>query len=91
MSGYSFELAIRSLRRNFMLTALMVAAVGVGIGTSMTMLTTLGPHRMSPAYACVGALLVLVLCQLAVPWPALRGLCPAGHSDARSVVGTGRP
>ena len=89
MSGYSFELAIRSLRRNVMFTVLMVAAVGVG--TSMTMLTTLGPHRTSLAYACVGALLVLVLCELAVLWPALRGLCPAGHSDARSVVGTGRP
>src|SRR5580658_7570627 len=41
MLGYCFELAIRSLRRNIVLTALMVAAVGVGIGASMTMLTTL--------------------------------------------------
>ncbi|HEY1900685.1 MAG TPA: ABC transporter permease [Steroidobacteraceae bacterium] len=41
MLGYYFELAIRSLRRNPVLTALMIAAVGVGIGASMTMLTTL--------------------------------------------------
>ena len=41
MLAYCFELALRSLRRNVVLTALMVAAVGVGIGASMTMLTTL--------------------------------------------------
>ena len=41
MLGYYFELAVRSLRRNLVLTTLMVAAVGVGIGTSMTVLTTL--------------------------------------------------
>jgi putative ABC transport system permease protein len=41
MIGYHFELAVLSLRRNVVLTALMVVAVGVGIGTSMTMLTTL--------------------------------------------------
>jgi putative ABC transport system permease protein len=39
--AYFFELAVRSLRRNIVVTALMVAAVGVGIGASMTMLTTL--------------------------------------------------
>jgi putative ABC transport system permease protein len=39
--GYFLELAIRSLRRNLVLTALMVTAVGVGIGTCMTVLTTL--------------------------------------------------
>ena len=41
MLAYYFELALRSLRRNLVLTALMIAAVGVGIGASMTMLTTL--------------------------------------------------
>ncbi len=41
MLGYFFQLAIRSLRRNIVLTALMVAVVGVGIGASMTTLTTL--------------------------------------------------
>jgi putative ABC transport system permease protein len=41
MLGYNFELAIRSLRRNILLTVLTIAAVGVGIGASMTMLTTL--------------------------------------------------
>jgi putative ABC transport system permease protein len=41
MLGYYLQLAIRSLRRNPVLTTLMIAAVGVGIGASMTMLTTL--------------------------------------------------
>jgi putative ABC transport system permease protein len=36
---YYLHLALRSLRRNPALTALMVAAIGVGIGTSMTVLS----------------------------------------------------
>ena len=36
MLGYYLELACRSLRHNVVLTVLIVAAVGVGIGTSMT-------------------------------------------------------
>ncbi len=41
MLGYYLQLAVRSLRHNPVLTALMIAAVGVGIGASMTMLTNL--------------------------------------------------
>jgi putative ABC transport system permease protein len=41
MLGYYLQLAVRSLRRNPMLTTLMIAAIGVGIGASMTMLTNL--------------------------------------------------
>src|SRR5271156_1066047 len=37
--NYYFGLAIRSLKRNIVLTVLMIAAVGVGIGASMTTLT----------------------------------------------------
>jgi putative ABC transport system permease protein len=36
---YYLHLALRNLRRNPALTALMVAAIGVGIGTSMTVLS----------------------------------------------------
>ena len=39
MFTYYFTLALRSLRRNVVLTALMIAAIGVGIGASMTTLT----------------------------------------------------
>jgi putative ABC transport system permease protein len=41
MLGYYVELAVRSLRRNVVLTTLMIAAIGVGIGASMTSLTIL--------------------------------------------------
>ena len=39
MFSYYFGLAVRSLKRNLVLTVLMIAAVGVGIGASMTTLT----------------------------------------------------
>jgi putative ABC transport system permease protein len=41
MFGYYFDLATRSVRRSKILTALMVLAIGLGIGASMTMLTVL--------------------------------------------------
>jgi putative ABC transport system permease protein len=45
MFGYYFDLARRSLIRSPILTAMMVLAIGLGIGASMTMLTVL--HVMS--------------------------------------------
>jgi putative ABC transport system permease protein len=48
MMGYYIRLAIRGLRRNVALTALMIVAVGVGIGASMTMLTTLRAMSADP-------------------------------------------
>ncbi len=41
MFGYYVDLAVRSLRRNTVLTALMVLAIAVGIGASMTTLTVM--------------------------------------------------
>jgi putative ABC transport system permease protein len=48
MMNYYFRLALHSLRRNVVLTTLMVAAVGVGIGTSMTMLTIFRAMAQDP-------------------------------------------
>lgn len=45
MFSYYLDLAWRSLRRNWIMTSLMVLAIGLGIGASMTMLTVL--HVMS--------------------------------------------
>ena len=45
MLGYYFTLALHSLKRSKVLTALMILAIGLGIGTSMTMITVL--HVMS--------------------------------------------
>ncbi|MFC3550373.1 ABC transporter permease [Lysobacter cavernae] len=39
MFGYYFDLALRSFKRNKVLTALMVLAIALGIGASMTTLT----------------------------------------------------
>jgi putative ABC transport system permease protein len=39
MFGYYLALALRSLKRNVVLTVLMISAIGVGIGASMTTLT----------------------------------------------------
>lgn len=48
MFGYYFDLAWRSLRRNKVLTVLMVLAIGLGIGASMTMLTVLHVMTADP-------------------------------------------
>ena len=45
MFGYYLNLALRSLRRNPVLTALMVLAIALGIGASMTTLTVM--HLLS--------------------------------------------
>ena len=45
MFGYYLDLAARSLKRNKVLTALMVIAIAVGIGASMTTLTVM--HLLS--------------------------------------------
>jgi len=45
MFAYYLDLALRSLKRNKMLTALMVLAIAVGIGASMTTLTVM--HLLS--------------------------------------------
>jgi putative ABC transport system permease protein len=45
MVGYYIELALRNMKRNMVLTALMVLAIAVGIGASMTTLTIM--HLLS--------------------------------------------
>lgn len=48
MFGYYLELALRSLKRNKVLTALMVLGIGLGIGASMTMITVLHVMTADP-------------------------------------------
>ena len=45
MFGYYLNLALRSFKRNKVLTALMVLAIALGIGASMTTLTVF--HMLS--------------------------------------------
>lgn len=48
MFGYYLDLASRSLRRNKVLTALMVLAIALGTGASMTMITVLHVMTANP-------------------------------------------
>ncbi len=48
MFTYYLDLALRSLRRSPVLTALMVLAIGLGIGASMTMITVLHVMTRDP-------------------------------------------
>jgi putative ABC transport system permease protein len=54
--GYYLGLALRSLRRNAVLTTLMVAAIGVGIGASMTAITVFRAISGDPIPAKSGQL-----------------------------------
>src|SRR5574337_806121 len=58
MLGYYLDLALRSFKRNRVLTALMVLALGLGIGASITTLTVLKllsgdplPHKSARVFA----------------------------------------
>jgi putative ABC transport system permease protein len=48
MLNYYLTLALRSLKRNVVLTVLMIAAIGVGIGASMTTLTVFRAMASDP-------------------------------------------
>ncbi|HTV77526.1 MAG TPA: FtsX-like permease family protein [Steroidobacteraceae bacterium] len=49
-----------------------VLGVGLGLAVNYRLVANLELTRVSAAYVAAGALLVLVLCQAAVLWPALR-------------------
>lgn len=55
-------------------TGAMLGVAG-GLGANLWMATHMGTARMSWVYIGIGALIVLVLCQLAVLWPAYRAAC----------------
>ena len=49
-----------------------VLGIGLGLAVNVGLATNLALTRVSPAYVCAGALVILALCQAAVLWPALR-------------------
>lgn len=77
--------------RYFHTENLLIAGTGclMGIAIGLSGNTWLAAHleirRMSLTYACGGALLVLVLCQLAVVWPALRAASVAPAIATRGL------
>jgi putative ABC transport system permease protein len=70
---------------------LLIVAVGclvgiiLGLAINTAMATSMQLTRMSVVYVCVGALIVLVLCQLAVLWPALRAASISPASATRAL------
>jgi putative ABC transport system permease protein len=64
--------------RYFQIENLLIAGAGAALGIAIGLAgntwlaATLVLTRMSVGYICVGALVVLALCQVAVLWPALR-------------------
>jgi putative ABC transport system permease protein len=49
-----------------------ILGVGLGLVINTGLASSMELTRMSVAFICIGALIVLVLCQAAVLWPALR-------------------
>jgi putative ABC transport system permease protein len=62
-----------------------VLGIGLGLGVNTLLASSLEMMRMSVGYICLGALIVLVLCQAAVLWPALRAasIAPAVATRAQ--------
>jgi len=61
MFRYNVKLAIKSMRRNMILTALMIAAIAVGIGISMTTMTVYYMMNGNPIPAKSDVLLAVTL------------------------------
>ena len=68
--GYYFNLALRSLQRNMVFTALMIIAIGVGIGASMTMLTILRAASDDPIPQKSAQLFALQIDNFGPQWDA---------------------
>jgi putative ABC transport system permease protein len=54
-------------------------AINIAMASSMQL------TRMSVGYICMGALIVVALCQLAVLWPALRAASISPASATRGL------
>ena len=94
MIAYYLRLALRSLRRTPVMTALMVCAIGLGIGASMTMLTVLHVMTQDPIPAKSGVLFYPTLDPLPADWPVGKWGNPADNltwPDAMALMRQGKP
>lgn len=62
-----------------------VLGVALGLACNIWLVSSVEATRMSLAYICTGALIVLGLCQAAVVWPALRASCVPPAVAARGL------
>ena len=81
MFGYYLDLALRSLKRNQVLTAMMVLAIALGIGASMTTLTVLHVLSGDPLPGKSSQLYL----------PADRSARHGGHDVEQGAAGSGQP
>lgn len=86
MFGYYLDLARRSLRRNWIMTALMVLAIGLGIGASMTMITVIHVMSGDPLPGLSAKLYMPMLDPRPVPEPGDRQYGINGTPDGFSWV-----
>jgi putative ABC transport system permease protein len=105
MFAYYLDLALRSLRRSPILTGLMVLAIGLGIGASMTMLTVLHVMTRDPLPALSSQLYYPHLDPLPknyptheewgdpsdnFTWPDAMALLKAHRADQQAAMAGGR-
>lgn len=100
MLGYYLELALRGFRRSRVLTALIVLAIGLGIGASMTMLTVLHVMSGNPLPERSARLFYPHLARgppgsqmdagRAFTWPDANNLLQAHHAVRQAMMAGGR-
>lgn len=103
MFGYYLNLALHSLKRSPVLTGLMVLAIGLGIGASMTMITVLHVMSGDPLPDRSARLFVPMLDPRPLPqnsaasgdtpdgftWPDAMNLIRAGRADRQAAMKAG--
>jgi putative ABC transport system permease protein len=103
MLVYYFSLAVISLKRNKIITALMILAIGLGIGASMTMMTVLHVMSGDPLPGRSGHLYVPVIDASSVQqqpkrtapdddltWPDALNLLRAARAEKQAAMAGGR-
>ena len=71
---------------NLLISALgSVAGIGLALALNAWLVTGVAMTRISPTYVYVGALIVLLLSQAAVVWPALRAAAISPATAARGI------
>jgi putative ABC transport system permease protein len=62
-----------------------IVGIALGLAGNNWLISTLELPRMSVGYICIGALIVLALCQAAVLWPAARAASIPPASAIRNL------
>jgi putative ABC transport system permease protein len=85
MRAYYLRLELRSLRRNPILTVLMVLGGLLAVALNLWLMKQFEVERLAPGYVLTGVVTLLVLGQAAVLAPALRASHVPPVKATRSV------